>query len=86
MLLSTAIWPVIFSSLVFAIIFFYCILKIILALKRGYINYSGNRPSMTTSQRYSRKNQPFMFWIGIIAFSIPAIALFVLALAFLKII
>jgi hypothetical protein len=86
MQLIAGIWPVLFSSLAFAGVFIFCLFKIILALKRGYISYSGNRVAMSTSQRYSRKDQPFLFWAGIAAFSLPAIALLVLALAFLKII
>lgn len=86
MLLIADFWPILFSSLAFAGIFIFCLFKIIIALKRGYISYSGNRVSMATNRRYSRKDQPILFWAGIAAFSLPAIALLILALAFMKII
>jgi hypothetical protein len=72
----------IFSILVFAGIFFYCLYKVITALKRGYITYAGNSSNLYKARRYSRKEQPFLFWAGIFAFSLPVLIMLGLLLAF----
>ena len=82
MFLKTSIPLTIISGIVFAIIFLYCLLKIVSAVKKGTISYGGNSTSTSTIKKYSRKDQPFMFWAGIFAFSIPVIALAIIALAF----
>lgn len=66
----------ILSILVLLAIVLYCLIVVINALRRGYIRYSGNRPSMR-SYLYTRKDQPFGFWAGVVAFSFPILLLLI---------
>jgi hypothetical protein len=82
MILKINTWSAIISSFVFAIIFFFCLFKIIFAFKNGYITFSGVRMVTSPDRRYSRKDQPFMFWAGVVAFSIPVISIVAVVLGF----
>ncbi len=85
MVVHTITWQTILACLVLASVFFFCLFKVIIALKKGYISFGGNRPPFE-SKRYYKNEDNLMFWLGVIVFSIPVIIFLFLGLALANIV
>jgi hypothetical protein len=58
---------------------------VVIAFKKGYISYGGNRPPFE-SKRYYKEVDNFIYWLGVMLFSIPVIIFIGIGLALAKII
>ena len=80
LILLAITWQTILACLVLAAVFFFCLFKVIIAFKKGYISYGGNRPPFE-SKKYYKEEDNFMYWLGVILFSIPLIIFLFIGLA-----